>query len=355
MDPWDYPTEELPTKFNKYKRLREREKLREAARLVEGASGSDSEPCISTATGTSSSSVITSSQAVSIPQHHQLQQPQHQQDANIGSLPLRIDDDERTDAKLMKCSVDSCSAWRPDNLNGSVPTTGHPRNSPDHCSRRIHRPDSSPYHMRMMDRSPLRQQIADRSMPLQRCPGSWQLQLGSSFERNGLVSLDHMDTSDDMPLNLSTGVRSSVHQSTYLDNRRRILTSESSSTRVVDEHFERSLGSEYAKLLKHPAAPSSAPPASSSFDTSPLSATGNHPAASGHISGSVLGAVDDHFRKSLGSAWHSAPTHEHTDQPDSVDDHFARALGGDTWLRIKADHERSTSVPPYSALSYYPT
>ena len=44
MDPWDYPTEELPTKFNKYKRLREREKLREAARLAEGASQSDSEP-----------------------------------------------------------------------------------------------------------------------------------------------------------------------------------------------------------------------------------------------------------------------------------------------------------------------
>jgi len=41
MDPWDYRIEELPTKFNKYKRLREREKQREAA---ESASRSDSEP-----------------------------------------------------------------------------------------------------------------------------------------------------------------------------------------------------------------------------------------------------------------------------------------------------------------------
>jgi len=177
---------------------------------------------IGTVTGTSSSSVITSSQSVSIPQQ---QQPLHQQDANIGSLPLRVDDDERTDAKLMKCLVDSCSVWQTDNLNGSMSTAGHPRNSPDHCSRRILRPDSSPYHVRMMDRSPLRQQIADRSMPLGRCPSSWQTQLGSSFERNGLVSLDHMDTSDDMPLNLSTGVRSFTHQSTNFDNRCGILTS----------------------------------------------------------------------------------------------------------------------------------
>jgi len=62
----------------------------------------------------------------------------------------------------------------------------------------------------------------------------------------------------------------------------------------------------------------------------------------------VVGAVDDHFRKSLGAAWHSGPSRDSVTQPDSVDDHFARALGGDTWRRIKADHERSTSVPPYS-------
>ena len=70
----------------------------------------------------------------------------------------------------------------------------------------------------------------------------------------------------------------------------------------------------------------------------------------------VVGAVDDHFRKSLGTAWHSGGSRDDVlPQPDSVDDHFARALGGDTWQRIKADHERSTSVPPCSSLRYFPT
>jgi len=44
MDPWDYSTEELPTKFNKYKRLKEKEKMEEVARLAEGASGLDFKP-----------------------------------------------------------------------------------------------------------------------------------------------------------------------------------------------------------------------------------------------------------------------------------------------------------------------
>jgi len=44
MDPWDCPTEELPTKFNKYKRLREKEKLREASRVDEGTAQPDSKP-----------------------------------------------------------------------------------------------------------------------------------------------------------------------------------------------------------------------------------------------------------------------------------------------------------------------
>ena len=43
MEPWDYPTEELPTKFNKYKRLKEREKLREAARSAETIAQPDCE------------------------------------------------------------------------------------------------------------------------------------------------------------------------------------------------------------------------------------------------------------------------------------------------------------------------
>ena len=67
-----------------------------------------------------------------------------------------------------------------------------------------------------------------------------------------------------------------------------MLTVESSSTRVVDEHFKRSLGSEeYMRLLKHPAAPSSAPPPSLTLDASPLSATGSRPAAAAAAAGPV--------------------------------------------------------------------
>jgi len=84
--------------------------------------------------------------------------------------------------------------------------------------------------------------------------------------------------------------------------------------------------------------------------------------------------VDEHFAKSLGSAWTrikscldtrqtprggderqaSPPPQQQQQQEDaadnsssmwngeplhSVDDHFAKALGCDTWLRIKAEHE----------------
>lgn len=63
-----------------------------------------------------------------------------------------------------------------------------------------------------------------------------------------------------------------------------VVCTESSSTRVVDEHFERSLGSEYLTLLKHPAAPSSAPPPSSSLDSTTVTA---HPAPHS----SVLGII----------------------------------------------------------------
>jgi len=166
---------------------------------------------ISTATITLSSTVITSSQAVSISQ-----QPQHQQDANVVSVQLRADDDERTDAKLMKCST-----WQPGSLNGILPISSHM-----HESQRVHQLNSSPYHTTTT--GPLRLQTAGRNMPLGSCPGSWQPQFGSSYERNGLLpsaNNDRMDTSDDMPLNLSTGVRSSRHETTDIDNRRRIFTS----------------------------------------------------------------------------------------------------------------------------------
>ena len=74
----------------------------------------------------------------------------------------------------------------------------------------------------------------------------------------------------------------------------------------------------------------------------------------------LSGCVDEHFAKSLGSAWtriksslddsvsrdwstsrpvtSQPPTDVTDDSPGSVDEHFAKALG-DTWFRIKAEHE----------------
>jgi len=43
MDPYDCSTGELPTKFNKYKRIKEKEKLKEAARMAEDAAQPKSE------------------------------------------------------------------------------------------------------------------------------------------------------------------------------------------------------------------------------------------------------------------------------------------------------------------------
>ena len=67
-----------------------------------------------------------------------------------------------------------------------------------------------------------------------------------------------------------------------------VVCTESSSTQVVDEHFARSLGSDYLRLLKHPAAPSSAPPPNSSLDVAPDSGADSRPA--GHVSASSNGA-----------------------------------------------------------------
>lgn len=172
------------------------------------------------------SAVLASSPAVSVSHDCQQQQLPCQQDADTGSVSLRIDDDERTDAKLLKCSADICPTWQLGSLNGILPVSCLSRGSPE--SRRVHRPDSSPYHVRTMDRSPLQQQMAGQSMPLGRCPDSVHPPVGLSYERNGLLlsaDNDRMDTSDDMPLNLSTGVRSSVQESANVDNRRRIFTS----------------------------------------------------------------------------------------------------------------------------------
>ena len=95
-------------------------------------------------------------------------------------------------------------------------------------------------------------------------------------------------------------------------------TVESSSTQVVDEHFARSLGSEYMRLLKHPAAPSSAPPpASSSLDTSPLSASAIRPGGHISVSGTVwfsycVVIVSVLFRRQFSSPECHRHTHTHT-------------------------------------------
>jgi len=187
----------------------------------------------------SSSLVIASSPAISLPQSSPYQQ-QPQRDADSGSAPLRGDADETREVKLLKClpntSVENRSLWQQhQSMNGGVPVPRHRHNSPDHSPRRLHRSDASPYHVRMMDRSPLNQQPAERSILLTQSPhggfsNSWNLGSSySSYQRNGLISADErMDTSDEMPLNLSTGVRScasSAQQFANVDSRRRILTS----------------------------------------------------------------------------------------------------------------------------------
>lgn len=76
-----------------------------------------------------------------------------------------------------------------------------------------------------------------------------------------------------------------------------VVCTESSSTRVVDEHFERSLGSEYLTLLKHPAAPSSAPPPSSGLDSTTVTV---HPAPHSSVSGII--SFFDSLMSLVGSA-----------------------------------------------------
>lgn len=63
----------------------------------------------------------------------------------------------------------------------------------------------------------------------------------------------------------------------------------------------------------------------------------------------VLGSVDDHFAKSLGSNMWSALKAKNDPEVQTVDDHFAKALGTSTWLRIKKEKETNgTSSPPSS-------
>ena len=185
---------------------------------------------VSTEIASSTSVMITASPAVSVPQ------PQH--DADIGSTSSRGNADETREAKLLpNTAVGNRLLWQQHNsMNGSVPVSRHRHDSPDHSPRRLHRPDPGPYHIKMMDHSPLRQP-AERGILLAQAPlggfsNSWNLGSSySSYQRNGLISSadnERMDMSDEMPLNLSTGVRSSAsspQQFASVDSRRRILTS----------------------------------------------------------------------------------------------------------------------------------
>jgi len=167
----------------------------------------------------SSSSSVTSSPVVS----SDLLLQQLQQTVDVGSLPLSSDASDRTEMKYVPNTVvDNCSLWQHGSMNG-LPVSRHRHDSPDHSPRRLQRPDSSPYRVRTTDRSPLGQQTEARSIPVGGCSNSWQHY--HSEQRNGLVSAadtEHMDTSDEMPLNLSLGVRSAERQSSIVDSRRRI-------------------------------------------------------------------------------------------------------------------------------------
>jgi len=165
-----------------------------------------------TASSSSSSSAMTSSQAVCVLPSPGYQQQQQQRGVDIRSMPS-----------------DDRSSWQHTSVNGC-----QHRESPDHSPRRLHGSDLGPYHARTTDRSPLRQHTAGRSVHAQSPLGRWHAVHGSPYcssdLTNGLVSGDseRMDTSDEMPLNLTTRVGScapSTQQSANFDSRRRILTS----------------------------------------------------------------------------------------------------------------------------------
>jgi len=171
--------------------------------------------------------------------------------------------------------------------------------------------------------------------------------------------------------------------------------------REIEEHFQRSLGRDYPRLLANPAQPSSSltltaaslPPSAQPASVSLVRSVGNDVTQQSARSlssffdspcdvidrpqveknsatniSSVAGTVDDHFAKSLGGAtWNriketidvtqeggvasgcgqdmrqvsvsSVSSASSASSPGSVDDHFAKALG-DTWFKIKADSER---------------
>ena len=176
----------------------------------------------SAVSSSSASSTITSNPVASI-SHPDVQ---HQQ-------PLITDVIERTGANVVKSlpvtQADNCSAMWHGSINGDMSLLWHRPELPENSSRRLQPPDSSPHRTRTADRSPLRQEVADEGVRL----GSWHAPYRSSrcspAQRNGLVTSAAMermdtDTSEELPLNLSVGVRSSA-SSNNADSRRRIFPS----------------------------------------------------------------------------------------------------------------------------------
>ena len=82
----------------------------------------------------------------------------------------------------------------------------------------------------------------------------------------------------------------------------------------MDEHFAKSLGSAWTRIK-------------SCLDTRQTPRGGDERQASPPQQQQQEDAADN-----SSSMWNGEPPH-------SVDDHFAKALGCDTWLRIKAEHE----------------
>lgn len=112
---------------------------------------------------------------------------------------------------------------------------------------------------------------------------------------------------------------------------------------IIEEHFQRSLGSSYFMLFER-SSPSPAPVASSN----PIMCKAKSAGHKSHtdVMNSVSGSVDDHFSKSLGDVWTKVKASNLPKEldllPSSVDDHFAKALG-EMWYKIQAEKDPSDS------------
>ena len=87
----------------------------------------------------------------------------------------------------------------------------------------------------------------------------------------------------------------------------------------MDEHFAKSLGSAWTRIK-------------SCLDTRQTPRGGDERQASPPPPQQQQQQQQEDAADNSSSMWNGEPPH-------SVDDHFAKALGCDTWLRIKAEHD----------------